>query len=162
MAPFLKGQASGIIGSEISVHTFLAREVAQEFFRRFIPNGGPGQAVGQIIKDLRLELLARFNPLGLVYTPYCSADLHMISSRVASEASASRLHPIMRSDYLLSSDLQFCGYCGVKMAAANQSCDRCGRSAPDNLHGITYVDCSYCGGPVALSFQFCRRCGRSR
>jgi hypothetical protein len=77
MAPFLKGQSSGIIGSEISVHTFLARQFAQEFFNRFIPNGGSGQPVGQIIKDLRLELLAKFNPLGLVYTPYCSADLRM-------------------------------------------------------------------------------------
>jgi hypothetical protein len=77
MAPFLKGQASGIVGSEISVHTFLAREFAQNFFNRFIPDGQAGQPVGQIIKDLRLELLAKFNPLGLVYTPYCSADLQM-------------------------------------------------------------------------------------
>jgi hypothetical protein len=75
MAPFVKAYASGIIGTEITVHTFLAREFAQGFFKLLLPNGNPGQKVGTIIRDLRLELLMKYNPLGLVYTPYCSAEL---------------------------------------------------------------------------------------
>jgi hypothetical protein len=75
MAPFVKAYASGIIGTEVTVHTFLAREFAQGFFKRLLPNGNPGQKVGAIIRELRLELLMKYNPLGLVYTPYCSADL---------------------------------------------------------------------------------------
>lgn len=75
MSPFVKAHASGIIGTEITVHTFLAREFAQGFFKLLLPNGNPGQKVGTIIRDLRLELLMKYNPLGLVYTPYCSADL---------------------------------------------------------------------------------------
>ncbi|HKP04463.1 MAG TPA: ATP-binding protein [Chthoniobacterales bacterium] len=77
MAPFIKAYASGIIGTEITVHTFLARYFAQKFFERLLPNGSGGQCVGQIIRDLRLELLLKYNPLGLVYTAYCSADLHL-------------------------------------------------------------------------------------
>lgn len=75
MAPFVKADASGIIGTEITVHTFLAREFAQGFFKMLLPNGNPGQKVGTIIRELRLELLMKYNPLGLVYTPYCSAEL---------------------------------------------------------------------------------------
>jgi len=78
MAPFVKAYASGIIGTEIPVHTHLATEFGEAFFMRLIPKNGSGQRVGKIIKDLRLELLIRYNPLGLVYTPYCSADLHLL------------------------------------------------------------------------------------
>jgi hypothetical protein len=78
MAPFVTASASGIIGTEITVHTHLAREFAQSFFKRLLPNGDPGQKVGAIIKDLRFELLMKYNPLGLVYTPYCSADLQFV------------------------------------------------------------------------------------
>jgi hypothetical protein len=77
MAPFVKAYASGIIGTEITVHSFLAREFAQGFFKLLLPNGNPGQKVGTIIRDLRLELLMKYNPLGLVYTPYCSAELQL-------------------------------------------------------------------------------------
>lgn len=78
MAPFVKAYASGIIGTEVTVHTFLACEFAQNFFKRLLPNGNSGQKVGTIIRDLRLELLMKYNPLGLVYTPYCSADLQFL------------------------------------------------------------------------------------
>jgi serine/threonine protein kinase len=124
MAPFLKGEASGIIGSEISVHTFLAREFAQEFFNRFIPNAGLGQPVGRIIKDLRLDLLARFNPLGLVYTAYCSADLHMASSGVAATASARQVEPLRTSHPARMR--QFCPYCGNKIEKDLRFCGMCG------------------------------------
>ena len=68
-------RASGIIGTEIAVHTYLATEFAQSFFDRLI---NQHQNVGQIIKELRWELLMKRNVLGLVYTPYCSADLAMV------------------------------------------------------------------------------------
>jgi len=78
MKPFVEAYTSGIIGTEITIHSFLAREFADKFFDRLLPNGASGQRVGQIIKDLRLELLMKYNPLGLVYTPYCSADLCLV------------------------------------------------------------------------------------
>lgn len=78
MAPFVKAYASGIIGTEIPVHTHLATEFGETFFKRLMPNNGSGECVGKIIKDLRLGLLSKFNPLGLVYTPYCSADLRLL------------------------------------------------------------------------------------
>jgi hypothetical protein len=79
MQPFVEAGASGVIGTEISVTTGLAREFAYEFFKRLLANDANKQNnhVGQIIKDLRLNLLMKYNPLGLVYTPYCSADLHV-------------------------------------------------------------------------------------
>lgn len=78
MKPFVEAYASGIIGTEISVTTGLAREFAQEFFARFLSNDDKtNRKVGGIIKDLRLNLLMKYNPLGLVYTPYCSADLQV-------------------------------------------------------------------------------------
>jgi hypothetical protein len=79
MQPFVEAGASGIIGTEISVTTGLAREFAYEFFQRLLNSSANKQDnhVGQIIKDLRLKLLMKYNPLGLVYTPYCSADLHL-------------------------------------------------------------------------------------
>jgi hypothetical protein len=80
MQPFVNAKASGIIGTEITVHSFLATEFAQGFFKRFIAKDHPDQRqnVGQIIRDLRLELLMKRNPLGLVYTAYCSADLRLV------------------------------------------------------------------------------------
>jgi len=78
MKPFVEAYASGIIGTEISVTTGLAREFAQEFFSRFLSYDTKiNRKVGPIIKDLRLNLLMKYNPLGLVYTPYCSADLQV-------------------------------------------------------------------------------------
>ena len=77
MAPFVEANVSGIIGTEVAVHIQLASEFARQFFQAFLPNGQEGKPVGEIIRDVRLDLLGKFNPLGLVYTPYCSADLHM-------------------------------------------------------------------------------------
>jgi hypothetical protein len=80
MAPFVKAYASGIIGTEITVHSSLACAFAEEFFKKLLPVGHAGEDVGTIIRDLRLELLMKYNPLGLVYTPYCSADLQFVKS----------------------------------------------------------------------------------
>jgi hypothetical protein len=78
MEPLVKAKAAGIIGTEITVYTTLANEFARGFFKRFLSSNGNEHMVGAIIKELRLELLAKYNPLGLVYTPYCSADLKIV------------------------------------------------------------------------------------
>jgi hypothetical protein len=65
-------RAAGIIGTEISVHETLARDFATGFLRR-VSSGNI--AAGAAMREQRLALLERCNPLGLAYTPYCSADL---------------------------------------------------------------------------------------
>jgi hypothetical protein len=66
-------KASGVIGTEITIPESLARHVGE----RFIPAFRAGNAVGPLIRSLRLGLLALCNPLGLVYTPYCMARLSL-------------------------------------------------------------------------------------
>lgn len=65
--------ASGVIGTEIAVPEVLARHVA----KGFLVGLADGESVGDIIRRQRLLLLERFNPLGLVYTPYCHAGLRV-------------------------------------------------------------------------------------
>lgn len=67
-------RAAGVIGTEIDVTESLARDFARGFFAQL----AGGAAVGESIRRQRLSLLARFNPLGLAYTPYCSASLRFI------------------------------------------------------------------------------------
>jgi hypothetical protein len=66
-------EASGVIGTEISIPESLARHVGTRFVHAF----RAGQAVGETMRRIRLELLARRNPLGLAYTPYCLAELRV-------------------------------------------------------------------------------------
>lgn len=68
--------AAGVIGTEVKVWEPLAIFFAERFFHAFLQ----GQSVGQILRDLRHELLRRHNPLGLVYTNYCSADLGLVKA----------------------------------------------------------------------------------
>ncbi|MDY7079260.1 MAG: helix-hairpin-helix domain-containing protein [Chloroflexota bacterium] len=67
--------AAGVIGTEIKVWEPLATFFAEGFLSRFLAGH---QTVGQILRDLRHELLRRYNPLGLIYTNYCSADLRLV------------------------------------------------------------------------------------
>lgn len=69
---FANAGAAGVIGTEVPVWEALATEVGEGFLRRFLQEG---LSVGEAIRAVRLELLARYNPLGLVYTVYASADL---------------------------------------------------------------------------------------
>jgi hypothetical protein len=66
--------AAGVIGTEISVPETLAQAFARAFFKRLLG----GAKVGQIVHELRMALLEQYNPLGLVYTPYCSDDLEVV------------------------------------------------------------------------------------
>jgi hypothetical protein len=70
---FATSGASGIIGTEISVFEPLAVEFGQGLIQAFL-NGEP---IGQVVQRLRWQLLLKRNVLGLVYTPYCYADLHL-------------------------------------------------------------------------------------
>jgi hypothetical protein len=66
--------AAGVIGhAHGGLHEYLASFFGQFFMSRLLK----GEPAGKIIYDFRWELLRRHNPLGLVYTPYCYADLHI-------------------------------------------------------------------------------------
>ncbi len=66
--------AAGVIGTEIIIPETLARHFGKEFFTALL--AGKKNSIGDVIKRQRLRLLEQYNPLGLVYTPYCSAELH--------------------------------------------------------------------------------------
>jgi hypothetical protein len=70
-------RASGVIGTEIAIPEELGQHVGRAFVTAF-RNGGEGGEVGEIIHSIRLDLLGRYNPLGLVYTPYCMARLKLV------------------------------------------------------------------------------------
>ena len=66
-----RGGAAGVIGTEVRVNEALAREFATLFFGRMMG----GDSVDAAIRSARLSFLADRNLFGLVYTPYCWADL---------------------------------------------------------------------------------------
>lgn len=69
-------EASGVVGTEITIPESLARHFANGFFQRFLK----GQNVGEAIRNQRLAMLGNLNLLGLVYTPYCSANLRLVNT----------------------------------------------------------------------------------
>jgi hypothetical protein len=72
---FIQGcRAGAVIGSEVTVWERLAETFAEEFLRAFLGN----QSAGAALLQARRELLAKNNPLGLVYTLYGSADLKLV------------------------------------------------------------------------------------
>ncbi|MBN1582313.1 MAG: CHAT domain-containing protein [Anaerolineae bacterium] len=72
---FARLGAAGVIGTEIPIHEYMGRTFGEFWVDRFL-NGEP---IGQIIYDFRQHLLRKQNVLGLVYVPYCYADLHLES-----------------------------------------------------------------------------------
>jgi hypothetical protein len=66
--------ASGVIGTEITVFEPLAKRFAEHCLRRFMVEG---QSIGEAIRGARLALLKEANPLGLVYVPFVMANLRM-------------------------------------------------------------------------------------
>ncbi|MFJ1751350.1 hypothetical protein [Kitasatospora sp. NPDC088134] len=65
--------AAGVIGTEITVDQGLAEEFAERFWALMLS----GQDVGSALHRTRMELLGKGNVLGLAYTAYCSAALHL-------------------------------------------------------------------------------------
>ncbi len=67
-------QASGVIGTEITIFEPLARDFAEDCLRRFLG----GVPIGEAVRGARLALLKRGNPLGLVYIPFVNAGLRLV------------------------------------------------------------------------------------
>jgi len=67
--------ASGIIGTEISIYEPLAVEFGEGLIQAFLN----GESIGKAVQKLRWQLLLKRNVLGLVYTPYCYADLKLVA-----------------------------------------------------------------------------------
>jgi hypothetical protein len=65
--------AAGVIGTEISVWEPLASEMALAFLEKFLT----GTPAGEALLIARRALLAKYNPLGLVYTLYAAANLSL-------------------------------------------------------------------------------------
>ena len=63
--------AAGVVGTEIPIHETLGDAFGRFLLDRLLE----GDPVGKIVYDFRHELLTKRNPLGLVYVPYCYADL---------------------------------------------------------------------------------------
>jgi hypothetical protein len=72
---FTYAKAGGILGTEISVQPPVAFEMAERLLDK-ITRRVP---VGQALYETRWELLNKGNLLGLAYTLYCLADLHLVS-----------------------------------------------------------------------------------
>lgn len=67
--------AAGVIGTEISVFEPLATEFAEHFLRAF---ASERHSLGEAVRRARLALLARSNPLGLVYLPFALSTLRLV------------------------------------------------------------------------------------
>src|SRR5262249_27681087 len=68
-------KASAVIGTEVTVWERLATEMGLTFFQQFLAD--KPKSAGAALTHARRKLLLKNNPLGLVYTLYGSADLHL-------------------------------------------------------------------------------------
>lgn len=69
-------RAGGVIGAEVEVWEALAGEMALLFLERFL-DPAAGMPAGKALLHARRTLLAKNNPLGLVYTLYAPAELRL-------------------------------------------------------------------------------------
>jgi hypothetical protein len=67
--------ASGVIGTEVRVQQDVAMSVAEIFFKSLLE----GRNVGAAIQQMRLGFLAKGHLVGLVYTPFCLADVRLVT-----------------------------------------------------------------------------------
>ncbi|HET9508706.1 MAG TPA: CHAT domain-containing protein, partial [Gaiellaceae bacterium] len=74
-----RAQASGVIGTEITVFEPLARDFAEAYLARFLA----GATVGEAVRGARLTLLAHGNPLGLAYIPFALESLRLTAAAPA-------------------------------------------------------------------------------
>jgi hypothetical protein len=68
-----RANAAGVLGWEITIPETLGRQFGVDFLKGFLNR----EPIGELVRNLRLSLLAGYNPLGLAYTPYCLAKLHL-------------------------------------------------------------------------------------
>jgi hypothetical protein len=76
VSAFAYARASGVLGTEVSLQPPVAFAVA----RRLAELLGQQVGVGEATYRIRWELANKGNLLGLAYTPYCLADLHLVFS----------------------------------------------------------------------------------
>ncbi len=69
--------ASGVMGTEITVFEPLAKDFAEECMRRFLA----GTTIGEAVRGARLALLQKGNPLGLVYIPFVISSLRLVEQK---------------------------------------------------------------------------------
>ena len=69
-------EASGVLGTEVSVLLPVAAEVAEFMFTSMARPDGP--SVGEALRAVRWQLANKGNLLGLAYTLYGLADLHVV------------------------------------------------------------------------------------
>jgi len=86
-----RAQASGVIGTEITIFEPLARVFAEECLRRFLG----GATIGEAVRGARLSLLKAGNPLGLAYIPFVLAGLRIVR-RPAAERGVRAEEPLAR------------------------------------------------------------------
>ena len=70
-------RAAGVIGTEVKVQQELAASVAERFFDLLLSGG---QTVEAALRKIRFEYLGVGNLIGLLYTPYCWADLRIVQA----------------------------------------------------------------------------------
>jgi hypothetical protein len=66
--------AAGIIGTEVRVDQNLGYRIAEMFFDEFV---NERKKVWEALQTIRFHFLCQGNLFGLIYTPYCSADLQL-------------------------------------------------------------------------------------
>jgi hypothetical protein len=72
------GNACGVVGTEITVHQTIADWIGESLLAKL----WAGDAIARAMRDIRWQLLARGNVIGLGYTPYCLGDLRFSSNRI--------------------------------------------------------------------------------
>ncbi|MDQ4074679.1 MAG: CHAT domain-containing protein [Chloroflexota bacterium] len=70
--------AGGVLGTEVSVELRIAVEVAESLFHKLAPPNP--QPLGEALREVRWELANKGNLLGLAYTLYGLADLHLVEA----------------------------------------------------------------------------------
>jgi hypothetical protein len=68
-------EAAGVIGTQITIFEPLAQRFAETFLQAF----RAGEPLGRAVRRARLDLLAQYNPLGLVYQPFGYAGLKLVA-----------------------------------------------------------------------------------
>jgi hypothetical protein len=69
--------ASGVIGTEISVRLPVAVEIAQMVFEGLAKTN---MTICDVMYQVRWKLASKGSLLGLAYTPYCMANLHLVAN----------------------------------------------------------------------------------
>lgn len=73
---FMAARAAGVVGTEITLEQSMAGEAAQVFLAHFA--GEKRLPAAESLRRMRLHFLGKGNLLGLAYTAYCPADLHLV------------------------------------------------------------------------------------